>query len=455
MLINFQVQNFKSFWKPTNFSMIASSVRRHPSHVAEIGICNVLKSAFIFGANAGGKSNFIKAMEFAKHVIEEGLDNVSCDRIHFRLAPVGQSDNVGVFQFTICVASKFYEYGLAISYSEASIISEWLALLSDEGKQSKLVFSCDWTRESAKIETDFELNENDKTRFDVYREDASVLALHKRTFLAEIATKALRSDADSFFTHFASAFAWFKKFTIVFPESIYGGMVRYVLDEKARLSFGTLLNHFDTGIEKLDTQNVDAEKVFADIPTEKRQILKSQIIANLTRAKKKFAALNGPDNSYLVHYRNGRLTMEKVVANHGRKDDPFDRKDESDGTQRLYDLLPLQRMFSEDTVVAIDELDRSLHTKATLEFIRLFFQHADGHRSQLIATTHDASILDLELLRQDEIWFVDRGDDNASSLFPLTKFKARFDKDIRKDYLLGRYDALPIFRTIFKSAKRE
>lgn len=454
MLINFQVSNFKSFWKPTNFSMIASSIRRHPSHIAEIGNCNVLKSAFIFGANAGGKSNFIKAMEFAKHVIEEGLDNVSCDRLHFRLASEGQVDDIGVFQFTICVAENFYEYGMAVSYSQASIVSEWLTLLSDEGKRHKRVFFCDWTGETAKIETDFELGENDKTRFDVYREDSSEMTIQKRTFLAEIALKALHRNADSFFTHFASVFIWFKKLTIVFPESIYGGMVRYVLDEKARLSFGTLLNHFDTGIEKLDTQDVDAEKVFADIPIERRQTIKAKIIANLTRARKNIVTMTVLGNSYLVHYRDGRLTMEKVVANHGRKDDPFDRNDESDGTQRLYDLLPLQRMFSEDIVVAVDELDRSLHTKATLEFIRLFFKHADGHRSQLIATTHEASILDLDLLRQDEIWFVDRGDDHASSLFPLTKFKARFDKDIQKDYLLGRYDALPIFRTIHQSAKR-
>ena len=146
--------------------------------------------------------------------------------------------------------------------------------------------------------------------------------------------------------------------------------------------------------------------------------------------------------------------MEKVVADHGRKDDPFDRRDESDGTQRLYDLLPLQRMFEQGSVVVIDELDRSLHTKATLEFIRTFFERSAGRRSQLIATTHDASILDLALLRQDEIWFVERGDDHASTLFPLTKFKARFDKDIQKDYLLGRYGALPIFRAFRKPAPR-
>lgn len=454
MLINFQVKNFGSFWKPTNFSMIASSIRRHPSHVAEIDGCDVLRSAFIFGANAGGKSNFVKAIGFAKRVIEDGLDDVSCDRRHFRLAPDGKNDNIGVFQFTIRADQDFYEYGVAISYDRAAIASEWLTLQTDKSHPLE-IFSCDWTGSTPKIETGFELDDADKTRFDVYCEDARVATLRKRTFLAEIAEKRSRRDAGSFFAHFASVFTWFRNLKVIFPETTFGGMIRYVLDEKARLSFGTLLNHFDTGIETLDTQDVDAEKVLSFLPPEKRQMLKAKIIAELTRDKDSVATLNAPDdNAYLVHFRNGRLTMEKVVADHGRKDDPFDRQDESDGTQRLYDLLPLQRMFAEDTVVIIDELDRSLHTKATLEFIRAFFEHSDGHRSQLIATTHDAAILDLALLRQDEIWFVERGEDHASTLFPLTKFKARFDKDIQKDYLLGRYGALPIFRSIRKPTKR-
>lgn len=450
MLINFQVKNFGSFWRPTNFSMIASAVRRHPSHIAEINGRNVLRSAFVFGANAGGKSNFVKAIGFARKVIVDGLDDVSCDRRQFRLAADGQSDDIGVFQFTINADGKFYEYGMAIAYSKAAVVSEWLTLM-DVPENPVPIFACDWSGDSPKIEPGIKLEDADRTRFEVYCEDARNKTLRKRTFLSEIADKRSSCDSKSFFSHFASVFNWFRKLKVIFPESTYGGMVRYVLDEEARLSFGSLLHHFDTGIEQLDTQKVDAKKILDDLPAE----LSAKIISDLTRSRNAVATLKTPDNnSYLARYRDGRLTMEKVVADHGRKDDPFDRRDESDGTQRLYDLLPLQRMFEQGAIVVIDELDRSLHTKATLEFIRTFFERSAGRRSQLIATTHDASILDLALLRQDEIWFVERGDDHASTLFPLTKFKARFDKDIQKDYLLGRYGALPIFRAFRKSAPR-
>ena len=105
-------------------------------------------------------------------------------------------------------------------------------------------------------------------------------------------------------------------------------------------------------------------------------------------------------------------------------------------------------MLRKNAVAVIDELDRSLHTKATLEFIRLFYGDDSNANSQLIVTTHDGELLDLDHVRQDEIWFVERNEEKSSSLYSLSKFKTRFDKDIKKDYLLGRYGALPIFGEI-------
>lgn len=198
MLINFQVKNFGSFWRPTNFSMIASAVRRHPSHIAEINGRDVLRSAFIFGANAGGKSNFVKAIGFARKVIVDGLDDVNCDRRQFRLAADGQSDDIGVFQFTINADGKFYEYGMAIAYSKAAVVSEWLSLM-DIPENPVSIFACDWSGDSPKIELGIKLEDADRTRFEVYCEDARNKTLRKRTFLSEIADKRSSCDSKSFF----------------------------------------------------------------------------------------------------------------------------------------------------------------------------------------------------------------------------------------------------------------
>ena len=132
-----------------------------------------------------------------------------------------------------------------------------------------------------------------------------------------------------------------------------------------------------------------------------------------------------------------------MLLNHGNANDLFEYSDESDGTQRLFDLIPIFLAQKNNRVILIDEIDRSLHTNLTRKFIELFFVVSRDRSSQLIATTHDSNLLDLDLLRQDEIWFVKREKDHSSIIYSLNRYKERFDKKIEKEYLLGRYDAIP------------
>lgn len=139
------------------------------------------------------------------------------------------------------------------------------------------------------------------------------------------------------------------------------------------------------------------------------------------------------------------IVYNKLLLNHGNSDDMFDYTDESDGTKRLFDLIPIFYENGRGSLILIDEIDRSLHTNLTRKFLELFFKIVEDRECQLIATTHDSNLLDLELLRQDEIWFVERQPDHSSKVFSLNKFKERFDKKIDKEYLLGRYGAIPVF----------
>ena len=132
-----------------------------------------------------------------------------------------------------------------------------------------------------------------------------------------------------------------------------------------------------------------------------------------------------------------------MLLNHGNADDLFEYSDESDGTQRLFDLIPIFFALKQNRVILIDEIDRSLHTNLTRKFIELFFSVSRNNSSQLIATTHDSNLLDLDLLRQDEIWFVKREKDHSSNIYSLNLYKERFDKRIEKEYLIGRYGATP------------
>ena len=127
----------------------------------------------------------------------------------------------------------------------------------------------------------------------------------------------------------------------------------------------------------------------------------------------------------------------------------FEIYEESDGTQRLFDLIPaLIELSNNDRVFVIDEVDRSLHPNLTKSLIEYFLLNSKGLKNQLILTSHESSLLDLKLLRKDEIWFTEKRPSGSTSLYSLEEYKPRFDKEIRKGYLQGRFGAIPLISNL-------
>ena len=139
-------------------------------------------------------------------------------------------------------------------------------------------------------------------------------------------------------------------------------------------------------------------------------------------------------------------------ALHGREEAEFEIFEE-DGTQRLIDLAPLlyELVLGEDErVFIVDEFDRSLHPKLSRMIVEIHLDEMNENKpSQLIVTTHETNILDLDLLRRDEIWFIERKiETGAADIYSLYDFQPRYDKDVLKDYLHGRYGAIPFLGNI-------
>ena len=99
----------------------------------------------------------------------------------------------------------------------------------------------------------------------------------------------------------------------------------------------------------------------------------------------------------------------------------------------------------EDVVYVVDELERSLHPKLTEHYLKLFMQFHKEQKNQLIFTTHEATIMEQSLFRRDEVWFVERSEQNTSTIYSLDRFKERYDRRLSKAYLEGRYGAIPVF----------
>ncbi|MDR1700912.1 MAG: ATP-binding protein, partial [Lachnoclostridium sp.] len=288
--------------------------------------------------------------------------------------------------------------------------------------------------------------EEEEKRIDIYMEDFRENisdSFKKKTMLCDIAQRV--NNKQGMFKEIISVYEWFSSIIILFPHTKYIDLNKVVTDENKKSFFTELISYLDTGIHSIEGKKeiLDIEKLANDISYNDREKLMTDITNSISELP---INLNIKGQIYpLAKDESGNIVYDKLKLNHGNREDLFDYFDESDGTKRLFDLLPLFFKDNSKSVIFIDEIDRSLHTILTRRFMELFYLFAKENSCQLIATTHDINLLDLDLLRQDEIWFVDREKNNSSKIYSLNKFKERFDKKINKEYMLGRYGAIPIF----------
>ena len=454
MFIGFSVSNFLSFKTTQTMSMIASKVARHKQHILMGNGKKVLKTGLIYGANAGGKSNFIKAIDFSRDIILGGLEQVDLNKKYFRI-DTSNYKVPGVFEYRLMTQSgKEYSYGIAISYAEKEIISEWLIRIEKNGSET-FVFNRDINEDGENI-TESEIkyeNREEAIRWQVYLEDFGKNisdSLKKKTILSDIAERSGKQVG--IFKEILDVYNWFQSIIILFPTSQYSGLNQMIEKENVRQFFSRMMQYFDTGIMSVESKQgpMDFDKIFEGIPAEYAEKLKIKISNDITN-ESVLCKVNNQIYS-LKKDDDGNIITIKMMQNHGNGQDLFEYADESDGTKRLFDLIPLFYEHNGNRVIFIDEIDRSLHTNLTRRFLELFYKLTERDNSQLIATTHDSNLLDLDLIRQDEIWFVERVKDQSSRMYSLNRYKERYDKRVDKEYLLGRYEAVPVFNEEFLEA---
>ena len=454
MFIGFSVSNFLSFKTTQTMSMIASKVARHKQHILMGNGKKALKTGLIYGANAGGKSNFIKAIDFSRDIILGGLEQVDLNKKYFRI-DTSNYKVPGVFEYRLMTQSgKEYSYGIAISYAEKEIISEWLIRIEKNGSET-FVFNRDINEDGENI-TESEIkyeNREEAIRWQVYLEDFGKNisdSLKKKTILSDIAERSGKQVG--IFKEILDVYNWFQSIIILFPTSQYSGLNQMIEKENVRQFFSKMMQYFDTGIMSVESKQgpMDFDKIFEGIPAEYAEKLKIKISNDITN-ESVLCKVNNQIYS-LKKDDDGNIITIKMMQNHGNGQDLFEYADESDGTKRLFDLIPLFYEHNGNRVIFIDEIDRSLHTNLTRRFLELFYKLTERDNSQLIATTHDSNLLDLDLIRQDEIWFVERVKDQSSRMYSLNRYKERYDKRVDKEYLLGRYEAVPVFNEEFLEA---
>jgi uncharacterized protein len=412
MLIEFSVGNFLSYKDITKFSMIASSKKEHEDkNVIRINNkLRLLKSSVIYGANASGKSNLFRAMRFMRSfVINSSKETQATEPIkvqNFKLST--ETESKPCF-FEIIFISKNIKYKYGFEIDKEKVHSEWL-FYSPKGKETML-----FKRSFQEYEIGLQFKEGKEVKSKT-RDNA--------LFLSVAAQFAVPISSD--------ILSWFKDFRIISGINDSFGLytLKKINDPNFKPKILNFLKIADLGIDDIDAEEIKIDPTTLPdfkipIPL-KSLILKSKNVTttNVTTVHKK--------------YSNDNTKFEKEL---------FNLNEESQGTQQLLSLAgPIIDTIQTSKVLVIDEMDARLHP-LLLEFIvKLFHSIENKSNAQLICVLHNTIILNTATLRRDQIWFAEKDQYGASQLYSLVDFGVRKDASFEKDYILGKYEAIPFLR---------
>lgn len=426
MLISFTLENWMSFRDRATFSMVASKERQHGDRVAHLKKyqAKVLPVAAIYGGNASGKTNLFRALNFAKTMVVRGTQPDSLIPVEAFRLDSSAMDQPTRFVFELLIDEVIYEFSFVLN--RRVVLEEKLVEI---GSTSEKVL---YERRDGKPNFDRSLDKDKFLHF------AFQGTRDNQLFL----TNAVSQKVE----RFRSVYDWFRhSLVLIAPDTRFEPFEQF-LDEIHPLytSMNEMLRLLDTGIVRLGGEILPFENL--PLPESLKVRLQADVKEGTT------VGLRTSDNERFLVIRKGtELLAKKLVAFHTKEDGTeakFDIRQESDGSQRVIDLLPaFLDLSSKDCrkVYVIDEIDRSLHALLTRRLLEWYLKGCSTEtRSQLLVTTHDLLLMDQQILRRDEMWMAERNASGSSRLIAFSDYKdIRYDKDIRKSYLQGRLGGIP------------
>lgn len=437
MLVQFSVQNYKSFRDEAKLSLLASGYDKDPLTEANLiageltGPVRLLRTAAIYGANAAGKSKLVEAMHIMRLFILRSAASTGqkIPVVPFRLNP--DTDQApSEFELVFLHEGDLFRYGFAATADH--VVAEWL------------FYRPDLVRPKTK---EIEIFYRDGQTFD---------AVHPRQFKigarlikdGMIRPDALLLSVAAQFNEVLAqrVFGWLGRFNIISglqEEGYEGFTVSKVMHPTGKGAIMGFLREADLGITDVRVRAIEHE---SDLPGNLPTELRERLTAALT--EKDGLIFGGAKAVHRVYDSSGNRTG--VLE--------FDMEDEASGTQKYFALSgPILETLQQGDVLVIDELESKLHPNLVQKIVGLFHSPVTNPRhAQLIFNTHDSNLMTAEgpsgvaaptpLLRRDQIWFVKKDRYGASSLYSLAGFKTdqvRKSDDFREKYLQGRYGAVP------------
>lgn len=446
MLIRFTVNNFLSFNSEQEFSMNAGTATTFDNRVLKMHEQSILKFSALYGANASGKTNLVRAIDFSRRIIVEGISKLDTSEKYYKLK-VENAELPTKFEYDLKIGDRYYGYGFTVNLKDKKVLNEWLVELKPEG--DILLYEREVSSKHKYHDIKFK-NDDEKKKFDLQIE--LVNDIENVLLISEVSRRKTNPKELEILQQI---YNWFKNdLVIIYPNSTIGDMTNIFKQSDDRLV--ELLKYFDTGINAYEllpssfdqiqqyVPKVVFESLKNDIEVTRKQTLENERETKNLMGK---GTLRLENHLFEIEFNREEIKMNEILFKHSANDVKFTFGEESDGTRRLIELLDIIYNDSKNRTVIIDELDRSLHPQMTIKFVETFLKYSKDLMTQLIITTHESNLMDLKLLRRDEIWFVERDMElNESKLYSLEKFKVHNTKRVAKDYLIGRYGAVPVFK---------
>jgi AAA15 family ATPase/GTPase len=420
MLIEFSLSNFRSVLGRQTLSMVAASydeMRAFNSFDSGLSgaMPRLLRSAVLYGPNASGKSTLIHALDFMQTLVLQSHGHQAGDKLQttpFKLAVASREDD-SEFDITFVQEGVRYEYGFRCNRDR--ITEEWM-LAYPQGRAQKWfhrVFDPNAGKDAYKFSATFQGGRK--------RHVWASETLENTLFFS----KAIQNKHEQL----RPAFDWFRERLRVVsaPHALGAGYtVKRCANEGDRQRIVDFMNAADLCIAdiRLYEEVFSSEQLPKDLPSVIREEISKE--------------LNGK-----------KVTTPKFVHTNVETNESieFDEEEESNGTRALFAFAgPWLDVTENERVLVVDELDASLHPMLVHHLVKRL--HHEGTKAQLIFTTHDTTLLSQRILRRDQVWFMEKDQQHASRLYPLSDFSPREQEAIERGYLNGRYGGIPFLKDL-------
>ncbi len=460
MFIQFTVGNYLSFKENTTFSMVGTKSTKEHEQASTGSLqenifwqdlaggtrLKMLKTAALYAANGGGKSNFLSALHFFKSLVLQPFSEENKIRVMPFLLDEITEKSPSFFELTFAIEGIQYRYGFEVDSQK--VHSEWLFQLTSSSESTLFI------RDGQHIKL-----------YPRFKEVAK--GLEKRVhgnilFLSWVAFNS-ETNEDKKQINVALFIRDYLRHQLVFVADVGEKAMSFTIKKYlSEVKFQTQLVEFFKSI-KIGFEGVDIKEQ-EDALEQKMGVLKQQIekrgkqelmdvmeLVNQLQSKMRIIQDNNQTKSVSIEFKHRKTDAEGKLSTHTLLDLGLQSK----GTQKLFGLLGLWIDAMEHSkMLIVDELDASLHTLLTQQLI-LLFQTPANKGGQLLFAAHDTNLLRKELLRRDQIWFAEKNEKTgASSLYSLVEYKekifVRNDASFAKGYLEGRYGAIPFVGDIHR-----